>query len=486
MIAKTKTGWSGMFAAGGLLVVASLASGCSDSPPTGPPPTYTVGGAVSGLAGSGLVLRDNGGDDLPVSADGAFAFATELAGGAAYSVTVFTQPSSPAQHCTVTTGSGTIASANVTTVAIACTTTTTYTVGGTVTGLVGSGLVLRNNGGDDLSVTANGPVVFGTPHASGDSYSVTVLTQPTSPAQTCLVTDGRGTSHANVTTVAIVCITNAGMGAVRVTVATTGPDAPATDTVHFDGQYSTATAVVPANGAVSFDLAPGAHTVSLSLAQNCISLSDKLVTVATGVTTDVAFSVTCVAAGTLQVTVATTGPDAPAAYPVYVGPDFPVYLGAVPSNGMVSFAVRPGGYTVNLGVAENCSVTSSNGESVTVAAGAATQIAFSVTCVARGTIKVTIATTGTDAPPTYMVTVSEIGFEVPHRAFVHSNGTVSFKVAPGSHTVVLYVPRDCAVSGNTRHVTVAPGATAKIAFSVNCGAAQGTRPGDADSRADLL
>ena len=168
MIGETKAGWSRMIAAGGLLVAASLASGCSDSPPTGPPPTYTVGGTVSGLAGSGLVLRDNGGDDLPVSADGAFAFATELAGGAAYTVTVFTQPSSPAQHCIVTTGSGTMASANVTTVAIVCT-TTTYTVGGTVTGLVGSGLVLRNNGGDDLSVTANGPVVFATPHSSGDS-----------------------------------------------------------------------------------------------------------------------------------------------------------------------------------------------------------------------------------------------------------------------------------------------------------------------------
>ncbi len=474
MIGETKAGWSRMIAAGGLLVAASLASGCSDSPPTGPPPTYTVGGTVSGLAGSGLVLRDNGGDDLPVSADGAFAFATELAGGAAYSVTVFTQPSSPAQHCIVTTGSGTMASANVTTVAIACT-TTTYTVGGTVTGLVGSGLVLRNNGGDDLSVTANGPVVFATPHVNSDSYSVTVLTQPTSPAQTCLVTDGRGTSHANVTTVAIVCITNAGMGAVRVTVATTGPDAPATGTVHFDGQYSAATAVVPANGAVSFDLAPGAHTVSLTLAQNCTSLSDKLVTVATGVTTDVAFSVTCVATGTLRVTVATTGPDAPATYWVSdVGPDFTAYfIGAVPSNGTVSFALRPGGYTVNLGVAENCSVTSSNGESVTVAAGAATEIAFRVTCTPLGTIRVRVATTGTNAPPTYyMVTTSEIGFEVPHRdrAFVPSNGTVSFKVVPGSHTVVLlFVPSNCAVtSPNNVPVTIASGATIHLGFSVAC------------------
>jgi hypothetical protein len=59
-----------------------------------------------------------------------------------------------------------------------------------VTGLEGSGLVLRNNGGDDLSVTANGPVVFATPLASGASYSVTVLTQPTRPAQTCIVASG--------------------------------------------------------------------------------------------------------------------------------------------------------------------------------------------------------------------------------------------------------------------------------------------------------
>ena len=68
--------------AGGLLLAAGLALACTDTP-TGTAPTYTVGGTVSGLAGSGLVLRDNDGDDLARSADGAFAFATELAGGAA-------------------------------------------------------------------------------------------------------------------------------------------------------------------------------------------------------------------------------------------------------------------------------------------------------------------------------------------------------------------------------------------------------------------
>ena len=60
--------------------------------------SYTVGGMVSGLTGTGLVLRDNGGDDLTLAADGAFVFTTKVANGAAYSVMVYTQPASPAMQ----------------------------------------------------------------------------------------------------------------------------------------------------------------------------------------------------------------------------------------------------------------------------------------------------------------------------------------------------------------------------------------------------
>jgi hypothetical protein len=88
---------------------------------SGPPPAFTVSGMVSGLAGAGLVLRDNGGDDLPVAADGVIAFPTKIASGATYSVTVFTQPTSPAQTCAVTNGSGTMGSTDVTNVAVSCT-----------------------------------------------------------------------------------------------------------------------------------------------------------------------------------------------------------------------------------------------------------------------------------------------------------------------------------------------------------------------------
>src|SRR5450631_4406743 len=93
----------------------------SPPPPPPPPPTYTVSGTVTGLAGTGLVLRDNGGDDLAAAADGAIVFPTKIASGATYSVTVFTQPTSPAQTCAVTHGSGTMGSSDVTNVAVSCT-----------------------------------------------------------------------------------------------------------------------------------------------------------------------------------------------------------------------------------------------------------------------------------------------------------------------------------------------------------------------------
>ena len=85
-----------------------------------PPATFTVGGTVSGLTGS-VTLRNNGGNNLVRNTNGGFTFATALASGSAYAVTVFSQPAG--QTCTVTNGSGTIASANVTNVAVACSNT---------------------------------------------------------------------------------------------------------------------------------------------------------------------------------------------------------------------------------------------------------------------------------------------------------------------------------------------------------------------------
>jgi len=170
---------------------------------------YTVGGAVTGVVGAGLVLRDNGGDDLPVAADGSFTFATKVASGAAYGVTIAAQPTNPWQTCTVIGGAGVMAGANVTTVAVACT-INTYAVGGTVSGLAGTGLVLKNNGGDALALTASGTFAFTTKLASGASYAVTVASQPLSPSQTCTITSGgTGTiAGGDIANVTVACVTN--------------------------------------------------------------------------------------------------------------------------------------------------------------------------------------------------------------------------------------------------------------------------------------
>jgi ELWxxDGT repeat protein len=168
----------------------------------GATPTFTIGGSVSGLSGT-VVLRNNGSDDLSLSANGPFAFATSLADGASYGVTVLTQPAG--QTCLVSNGTGAVSGANVSNVTVSCA-TNTYTVGGAVSGLIGT-VVLRNNGSDDLSLSANGPFVFATALADGASYGVTALTQPA--GQTCLVTNGTGAvSGANVSNVTVSCTTN--------------------------------------------------------------------------------------------------------------------------------------------------------------------------------------------------------------------------------------------------------------------------------------
>ena len=81
---------------------------------------FTIGGTVSGLAGSGLVLQNNAGDNLGIPADGGFTFPTPLVDGSDYAVTVLTQPGEPDQACEVSEGSGTISGVDITNVDVTC------------------------------------------------------------------------------------------------------------------------------------------------------------------------------------------------------------------------------------------------------------------------------------------------------------------------------------------------------------------------------
>jgi hypothetical protein len=169
-------------------------------------PPYSVRAAVTGLAATGLRLR-NGSEYVDVTMNGLFPFAP-IADGTPYEVTIDTQPSG--QSCTIANGRGTVWGADAI-VYVACSGgSPTYTVGGTVSGLAGAGLVLQD-GADGLEISANGEFTFPTARPDGSAYAVTVGYQPF--GQSCSVTSGSGTiSGANVTDVSVTCTTSGGGG----------------------------------------------------------------------------------------------------------------------------------------------------------------------------------------------------------------------------------------------------------------------------------
>ena len=84
-----------------------------------------------------------------------------------------------------------------------------FTIGGTVDGLQGSGLVLSNVGAQ-VPVSANGSFTFPGTASVGQGYEVAVKVQPSNPIQVCSVRNGAGrVGGANVTNIAVHCVTPA-------------------------------------------------------------------------------------------------------------------------------------------------------------------------------------------------------------------------------------------------------------------------------------
>jgi uncharacterized repeat protein (TIGR03803 family) len=178
--------------------VTGIVIACSDQ-------SYTVGGTISGLTSGGLVLA-NGSDTLSVIQGAtSFTMPTPVAYTSSYSVTVQTQPTG--LTCSVSNGTNTMGTTAVTNIAVTCS-LSTYTVGGTITGLTTSGLVLLNNGGDATTINANAAqFAMNTGVASGGTYAITVQTQPMNLV--CSVSDGTGSvGAAEVGSVTIACVTN--------------------------------------------------------------------------------------------------------------------------------------------------------------------------------------------------------------------------------------------------------------------------------------
>lgn len=104
-----------------LFTLQLMSCGGSDgSSSSGGATAFSVGGTASGISGDGLVLINNETDAITVPSDGSFKFGLTSTSGGEYSVRVAAQP--PGQVCTVTSGSGVIAHANITNVTVACAT----------------------------------------------------------------------------------------------------------------------------------------------------------------------------------------------------------------------------------------------------------------------------------------------------------------------------------------------------------------------------
>jgi len=84
--------------------------------------SYVVGGTVTGLTGTGLVLEVNGSQSLTVGVNGTFSFPGALAGGSSYEVTVQSQPSVAREICSISNASGTVGTSSVDNVGVACST----------------------------------------------------------------------------------------------------------------------------------------------------------------------------------------------------------------------------------------------------------------------------------------------------------------------------------------------------------------------------
>lgn len=170
-------------------LVVAMVAGCggNENSTSSTPTSHAVGGSITGLTVQGLVLA-NGVDAVsPSLGDSNFRFITTQAEGSSYNVTVRTQP--PGLSCSVSGGAGTVGTTDVSTVAVACS-PVLYSIGGSVIGLSGAGLVLAN-GSDSINV-ATGSTGFDLPGVTnGTSYRVTVQVQPS--GQSCSLASATGT-----------------------------------------------------------------------------------------------------------------------------------------------------------------------------------------------------------------------------------------------------------------------------------------------------
>ncbi|WP_028102687.1 hypothetical protein [Pseudoduganella violaceinigra] len=136
---------------------------------------------------AGLVLQNNGGDDLTITGNGSFAFPTRMATDAPFNITIKTTPADVT--CQLSNNTGKINYYTYQQASVVCT-PVPYVLGGTVSGLAAenTGLVLANGARTVGVVPGSSTWQFAEKVPNNSVYGVTVLAQPA--GKTCSVSGG--------------------------------------------------------------------------------------------------------------------------------------------------------------------------------------------------------------------------------------------------------------------------------------------------------
>jgi hypothetical protein len=161
-----------------------------------------LSGNIYGLTKPGLQLQNKNGPLLAVGAGASnFTFNELIGNDEDFDVEVAHDP--VGAKCEATNNKGKSGAYNILSVVITCT-NQTWKLGGQITGLTASGLVLVN-GSDRVAVPAGATKFNMSPLTNGVPYGIAVLTQPT--GLTCSVQKGAGTTDLadNEATISVDC-----------------------------------------------------------------------------------------------------------------------------------------------------------------------------------------------------------------------------------------------------------------------------------------
>ena len=335
-----------------------------------------------------------------------------------------------------------------------------------------SGYTVTVDGGQSRSLGLNASTTY--TGLTATSHTVQLNGIPTNCSvseanpQTVTVPAG-GTAQASFT---ITCA--ALTGDLTVSTSTSGPDQPNGYTVSVTGGGSQ---TIGASGSVTFPgLATGSHTVTLSGVPSTCSVTggtSQTVTVTAGGTATAAFTITCTAlTGSVTVSTTTSGPNQPSGYTVAVSGASSQAIG---TNTTVTFSnLVAGSHTVTLsGIASNCSVTSSNPQTVTVPAGGTAQATFTISCTAPNVPPVVNAGPNDNAVTgllySFTWSFSDGNHNGPWSYTIDwgdgstSSGNVSSEGSfSAGHTYIIVLPRSFTITVTVTDASGAPGSDSKV------------------------